>query len=179
MTADVAKPATLKQKAIHEGEQFAAIALYLAFFFCAVVAYSSILLNEFHVSYFKYGTAIINALVIAKVILIGEYAHLGRRHENKPLLQSALYKAVMFTILVFAFHVLEELIRALIHHQPFVSALHAIRLDELVSRCIIVFCTFVPLFAFRELMRVMGEDEFRRLFFHARSDQPSAPVSEA
>jgi hypothetical protein len=179
MTADAAKSATLKQKAIHEGQEFVGIALYLAFFFCAVVAYSSILLNEFHVSYFKYGTAIINALIIAKVILIGEYAHLGRRHESKPLLQSALYKAVMFTILVFVFHIVEELIKALVHKQPLVAALHAIRLDELVSRSIVVFCTFVPLFAFRELARVLGEEEFRRLFFASRKDQASVPGGKA
>lgn len=171
MTADVAKSPTMKQKAIHEGEEFAGIALYLAFFFCAVVAYSSILLDRFQVSYFSYGTAIINALIIAKVILIGEYAHLGKRHEAKPLLQSALYKAIMFTLLVFAFHVVEELIKALIHKQALVSAFHAIRLDELASRSLIVFCTFVPLFAFRELARVLGDEEFRRLFFGSPKDQ--------
>jgi hypothetical protein len=179
MTADAVKPATMKQKAIHEGEEFAAIALYLAFFFCAVVAYSSILLNQFHVSYFKYGTAIINALVIAKVILIGEYAHLGKRHEDKPLLQSTLYKAVIFTILVFAFHIVEEVVKSLIHNQPLVAAFHAVRLDELLGRSLVVFCTFIPLFAFRELMRVLGEDEFRRLFFGTRKTETPAHAGKA
>jgi plasmid maintenance system antidote protein VapI len=179
MPADAAKSATLKQKAIHEGQEFVGIALYLAFFFCAVVAYSSILLNQFHVSYFSYGTAIINALIIAKVILIGEYAHLGRRHESKPLLESALYKAVMFTILVFAFHIVEELIKALVHKQPSVTAFHAIRLDELVGRSIVVFCTFVPLFAIREIARVLGEEEFRRLFFASRKHEASLPTGKA
>ena len=70
--------------------------LYLALFFCALATYSMLLLKEFNVSYFTYGFALINALVIAKVILIGEYTHLGKKHEAKPLLQVAVYKALCY-----------------------------------------------------------------------------------
>jgi hypothetical protein len=48
-----------------------------------------------------------------------------------------------------------------------------------VSRSIVVFCTFVPLFAFRELARVLGEEEFRRLFFASRKEQASVPGGKA
>jgi hypothetical protein len=175
MNAEASTPASFKQKAIHEGQEFAGIAIYLAFFFCAVVAYSSILLNQFHVSYFKYGTALINALIIAKVILIGEYAHLGKRRETRPLVESALYKALMFSLLVLAFHIVEEAIKALLHGRALVSIFQEINYSELLSRCLIVFCTFVPLFAFRELARVLGEDEFRTLFFRSgKTGQPKA-----
>jgi hypothetical protein len=159
------KKTDLKQKAAHELQEFAGIFLYLAFFFCAISAYSALLLRKFDVSYFTYATALINALVIAKVILIGEYVHLGKRHESKPLFQSALYKAILFSALVFAFHVLEEVIKVLWHGETFATALHKVRLDELLARSVVIFCTFLPLFAFRELQRVMGEDKFRDLFF--------------
>ena len=66
------KSADLKQKAVHEFQQFVAISLYLAFFFCAVATYRMLLLNDFRDSYFNYLAGLINALVIAKVILIGE-----------------------------------------------------------------------------------------------------------
>lgn len=155
----------LKQKAIHELEEFGGISGYLAFFFCAIAAYSSLLLNQFHLSYFSYGTAVINALVIAKVILIGEYAHLGKRHETKPLFQSALYKAFLFGLLVLVFHIVEEVIKVLWHGENMGTAFHKMRLDELLARTLVVFCTFIPLFAFRELARVMGEKKFRDLFF--------------
>src|SRR5580658_1628542 len=118
------KSPTLKQKAIHEGQEFLGISLYLAFFFCAVVTYSTVLLGKFHVSYFNYGSALINALVIAKVILIGEYAHLGKRHESRPLALSAFYKAFLFTLLVLAFHVVEEVIKQLVHGDAIASAFY-------------------------------------------------------
>jgi len=165
MNAENTQGASLKQKAAHELVQFVAIFLYLAFFFCALATYSMLLLRGFSVSYFTYGFALINALVIAKVILIGEYAHLGKKHEAKPLLLAAIHKAFLFTLLVFAFHVVEELIRLLIHRENMATAFHEIRIDYLLGRSLVVFCTFIPLFAFRELQRVLGEEKFRALFF--------------
>jgi len=41
----------------------------------------------------------------------------------------------------------------------------------LLGRSLVVFCTFVPLFAFRELRRVLGEDQFQDLLFHAAADR--------
>src|SRR5580700_2785766 len=90
----------LKRKALHEFVEFAGIFVFLAFFFCALVTYSSLLLREYHIKYLSYAFALINALVIAKVILIGEYVHIGRRYEARPLLLSVLYKALLFTLLV-------------------------------------------------------------------------------
>src|SRR5271154_288574 len=165
MNAEISKRANVKQKVVHELEDLVGIFLYLAFFFCAIATYSMLLLNEFHVSYFVFGTALLNALVIAKVILIGEYAHLGKKHETKPLFLSATYKAFLFSLLVLAFHIMEETIKRRWHGENFVTAYHGIRVDELLARSVIVFCTFLPLFAFRELRRVLGEDSFWSLFF--------------
>jgi len=154
-----------KQKIEHELREMVVLFLYLAFFFCALTTYNMLLLNEYHVKYWNYAFAVINALVITKVIMIGEYAKLGRKHENKPLFVSAVWKAFVFGLLVFAFHVIEEIIKRLIHGADLARASREIRLDELASRSIVVFCTFIPLFTFRELRRVLGEGEFRALFF--------------
>ncbi len=70
MHAEHSEKTSAKQRVAHEFEELAIITLYLAFFFCALATYSMLLLDRFHVSYFAYGTALINALVIAKVILI-------------------------------------------------------------------------------------------------------------
>jgi len=105
--------------------------------------------------------------VVAKVILIGEYAHLGKQHEVKPLYQSAAYKAILYSLLVFAFHIVEEVIKRRWHGQNFATAYHGIHINELLARSLVIFCTFLPLFAFRELRRVLGEDNFSSLFFRA------------
>jgi hypothetical protein len=66
----------------------------------------------------------------------------------------------------------EEVVKRLIHNEGFAGALHEVRLDDLLARSLIIFCTFLPLFAFRELQRVMGEEEFRDLFFKTGSNKP-------
>jgi hypothetical protein len=171
MTKTPAEKASRKQKAKHELRELLIIFFYLAFFFCALVTYSMLLLNEYHVKYLNYAFALINALIITKVVMIGEYAHVGKRGETKPLVLSALWKAFIYTLLVFAFHVVEEIIKRLIHGAAMAEASRNIRFDELAGRCIVVFCVFIPFFAFREFRRVMGEEEFHALLF--RSTRPS------
>jgi hypothetical protein len=175
MHAEPSKGASLKQKAAHEFIEFFGIFLYLAFFFCAFATYSMLLLHEFRASYFTFGTALINALVVAKVILIGEYAHLGKKHEAKPLFKSAIYKAVLFSLLVFAFHIVEEVIKRRWHGETFATAYQGIDFHLLLARSVVVFCTFLPLFAFREMRRVLGEDNFSSLFFRTGATPKTNP----
>ncbi|MCU1252430.1 MAG: conserved rane protein of unknown function [Edaphobacter sp.] len=153
-----------KQKAAHELEDFAWISLYLGFFFCALSTYSMLLLKKYEINYLNYTFSIINALIIAKIILIGEWAHLGRKGEGKPLYLAVFYKSIVFGLLVFAFHFVEEFVKRLIHGLPSGTVVHDIEINDLLGRSLVVFCAFVPLFAFRELGRVMGDHKLRSLF---------------
>jgi hypothetical protein len=168
----------LKRKAIHEFLGFAGIFLFLAFFLCALATYSMLLLSEFHVRYLSYAFALINALVIAKVILIGEYAHLGRKYETRPLFLSAIYKTLLFSLLVFGFHLCEEVLKRLMHGASIAKASQEMRVDEVLGRSIIVFCILIPLFVLRELRRVLGQDNFHALFFRSREMDKSDPAPE-
>jgi hypothetical protein len=159
---------SLKRKAIHEAMEFAWVFAFLAFFFCALVTYSTLLLREFHIRYLSYAFALLNALVIAKVILLGELAHFGKKYEARPLLLSAIYKAFLFSLLVFGFHFVEEAIKGLLHGVSVARTFHEIRIDDLLGRSIVIFCVFIPLFAFREFRRVLGEDKFYHLLFRSR-----------
>jgi hypothetical protein len=178
MNAQDSQKNGLKQKAAHELKEIAIVFLYLAVFFCALSTYSTLLLEKYEISYFNYGTALLNAFVITKVILIGEAAHVGKKHEAKPLLISAVYKAFVYGLLVFAFHIVEEIVKRLIHGKDIAGAFHEIRLDDLLARSVVIFLTFIPFFAFRELGRVLGQDKFRALVFGtgtAKSD-PSSTI---
>jgi|SRR5215472_7323956 len=172
MHAGNSQKKSLKQRAVHEFEEVVILTAYLAFFFCALATHSAFLLGQFHISYFAYGTALINALVITKVILIGEALHAGTRYEGKAaLLHSAIWKAFVFGIFVFAFHLLEEMIKNLIHGKAVMAALHEIRLEVLVTHAVVIFFTFIPLFLFRELRRVIGEEKFMTLVLHSPTTQ--------
>jgi hypothetical protein len=157
----------LKARVAHELTQLVMLTAYLAFFFCVLATYGMLLMNKFNISYFAYGTALLNAFLTAKVILIGETVRVGRRFEEKALLYSAIWKAFVFGWLVFVFHLTEEMLKYLIHGKSVAGAFHDIRLDDLLMRTIVIICTFVPLFIFRELRRVIGGENLRSLFFHS------------
>jgi Na+-driven multidrug efflux pump len=164
MTSKNTTPPGFKQKAKQEFKDFFVIALYLAFFFCALVTYTNLLLRQYGVTPLNYTFAIINALVIGKVILIGEMVNVGKHAETRPVYQSVLIKSVLFSLLVLVFHFVEEFVKRLIHGEPSGTVLHEINPYQLIGRSILVFSTFIPLFAFMELRRVMGEEEFYTLF---------------
>lgn len=165
MAVEDPQKTSLKQKAAHEFREIAIVFTYLAVFFCALTTYSALLVDRYHIPYFSYGAALINALIITKVILIGEAVHVGEELEAKPLFYSTVYKAFVFGLLVFAFHIVEEVIKRLVHGKDLIGAFHEIRLDDLLARCVIIFLTFIPLFGFRELGRVLGHDKFRNMMF--------------
>jgi len=167
----------LKQKALHELREMVVLTLYLAFFFCALATYRMLLLREFHVESLTYAFALINALIVAKVIMIGELAKVGKRHESKPLLVSAIWKAVITGLLVLLFHFAEEIIKHLLHGGDVAGAFREVRIDDLLGRSLVVFCTFVTLFGFREFRRVLGEEKFQAMLFGSgeagKSDPPT------
>jgi hypothetical protein len=108
---------------------------------------------------------------MAKVILLGDALRLGRNFEDKPLIFPALHKAVIFTLFMGFFTVLEYTIVGLLHRKGLAGGFRAIvseGKDELLARCLVTLFAFIPFFAFRELGRVMGNGKLRALFFQHR-----------
>ena len=68
MNAQNLKEGGWKGKFIRDLKSVAWISLYLVLFFCAISTYSMLMLHELNVtnSFFRYGFAIINALVLAQ-----------------------------------------------------------------------------------------------------------------
>jgi hypothetical protein len=125
------------------------------------------------------GYALFNAFVIGEVILIGEVAHFGKELERRPLYQSAINRAFMFCLLALALSLVEEFVKRMIHGGAIGSLLREISIEDLICRSVVIFSIFIPLFAFRELKRVLGEDKFHMLFFRSGvANNPAHEVSE-
>jgi len=170
MSADPEKSG-LAQKVKHETKEIILVFGYLASYFCALSVYRTLLLEQNDIPYFTFGTALLNAFIITKVILIGEAARLGKRGESKPIIYSAIYKAVVYGALVFAFHMVEEIVKMLFQGKEIAGAFHEVRLDDLLVHSVVIIITFIPFFAFRELGRILGKDKFRALVFGAGANE--------
>ncbi len=174
--ADETEPKkTMKQKAAHEGKELLILFVYLGFFFCALVTYKTLLLKGYENVSLDYGFALINALVIAKVILMGDFVKAVHKYESRPLILSVFYKAFLYGLLVFAFHIVEELVKEFIHHGDIGKAFHEVQLDQTAIRCLIIFCTFLSLFGFRELRRAIGEEEFHNMVLRTSGSAKAKP----
>lgn len=162
-----------KEKLRHEVIAYWTNFVYLTCFFGAFAWYRRLILAEYHIHYLHYGIALIEAFVLAKVILVLDSLRLGRRHEDKPLIFSTLYKALLFTLCVEIFRLVESIIRSLIRGEGVAGgwAEYAGQgMDGLLAGCLITFCAFIPYFAFNELGRLLGEGRIWKLFFHRRED---------
>jgi hypothetical protein len=178
MQTEAPKHATLKERALEEFKIYWVITLYLALFLGSFTVYRRLVLKEFGVAYLHYGFALIEALIIAKVILIGRAFGLGKRFERAPLLLSALYKSILFGGLVFLFGLLEHVVEAFIHKTSWTGVQQAasdLGFYELLARIIMLIVAFVPFFAFWEVGRVLGPGRLSTLFF---SRQGAASSSE-
>jgi hypothetical protein len=166
------KKCRLKQKVIHEMNELLVIFLYLALFFCAFTTYRMLVMKEMGLSYFHYGFALIKALVLAKVILLGKYVRLVKVFDNRPLIIPTFYKVILFSLFALAFEILEHAIGGVLHGKGMTEGFQEIistGRDELLSRTLVVLSAFVPFFAFGEVGRVLGEGKLGELFLHKRA----------
>jgi hypothetical protein len=160
------KAAGWRQTIVREAIEYWINFLYLAFFLVAFVWYRRLILAEYHVQYTNYWFPLIEAAVVAKVIMVGDVLRVGRRLEQKPL--PIVYRTVMFSVLVAVFSVLEATVRGLIHGQGLMGGFEEIvgkGRYELLARAIVIFVAFVPFFTLKELDRVLGEGKLRALLW--------------
>jgi hypothetical protein len=171
----------LKEKALEELKAFWIIAIYLAVFLGAFTVYRRLVLAELGVTYLNYGFAVIQAMIIAKVILVGRIFGFGRRFEDGPLLVSVIYKSIAFGALVLAFSLLEHVVEGLYHKQDLAGILHDITklgLYEPLARMLMLIVAFIPFFAFWELGRVLGFRRLAALFLSRKGARSFQPVDD-
>ena len=103
----------MKQKIFHEMAEYWINVVYLTFVFAAFTQYRRLVLAAHDIMYTNYWVAVIEALILAKVIMIGDVLHLGRRLEQKPLIFPTLLKTVVFSLFVGIFTIIEHVIKGL------------------------------------------------------------------
>ena len=165
---ETGKAGGLKERALAELKVYWIITLYLWLFLGLFTVYRRLVLAETGSIYLHYGIALIEAMVIAKVVLIGRLFGFSRRFEERALIVPVIYKSVVFGLLVMLFGVIEHLVGGWIRKQGLWGGLHelaSIGADELAARALMLIVAFVPFFAFAELGRVLGMNKLAAMFF--------------
>jgi hypothetical protein len=174
----------LKAKLLEETKTMLILFVYLSLLLGAFTMYRRLILAEYGIDYFQYGYSLIEALVLAKVIVLGRVLRLGERFQDRPLWVPTLYKTFWFSLLILIFSIVEHAVSGWFHGKAGLSEIFSQGVWELLARTLVKVVSLVPLLGAWELGRVLGEGKLFELFFVSRnalnetSNEPAALASE-
>ena len=159
-----------KEWAAHEMTRFIVMFLYLWVIFGLFVLDESIVLRRRGVNFSADGFAIINALILAKVMLVAEDLKLGRWLRHRPLIYPIVFETFLFTVLFVCFHVIEKVLVGLLHRRGVVESLPSFGgggLPGLICVALILFFSLMPFFAFGNISRELGPGRLNAMLFRS------------
>jgi hypothetical protein len=170
----------VKERAVTELKRYAAIASYLWVLFSLFELHRVAVLrgvNDSSISGYRIFFAGVNALIMGKIILIGEALHVGQRLSEGRLIFSALYRAAMLGLLALGFNLVEGVIDGLIHGKSAVASIPRMGgggLEGMVLYGVIAFVVLIPFCLFTELQQSLGKDKLNSLILQKRSRADAA-----
>jgi hypothetical protein len=140
---------SLKQKASEEAKRMIVITAYL-----------SVLLGVFELHR------------LAKVILIADALHAGKRLAGATMLATVILKSGIFAMILICFNIVEDVLVGLFHGKTLAESVPELAGGGLEGQLIVgvmIFVALIPFFAFAELRRAMGQDAFDDLVFRRKT----------
>ena len=160
----------LKEKGVSEARRLFWIFAYLWVLLGLFALHKSIVLNEPDPFYHQ-GFAVINALVLAKIMFFAEVFHAGEGLEDRPLIYPIMYKSAVFSLILISFHLLEEVLIGIWYGKAIGESITGLSggLQEILVVAVIMFVVLMPFFALREVGRDIGDDKLFEHFFVRRT----------
>jgi hypothetical protein len=171
MSGHEAQESELQEKVRRGFVEYAFNVAYLTLVFAAFITFARLVLASYDITYSNYWIALIDGLILGKIIMIGGVFRLGRGLEKKPLIYPTLYKTLLFSILVGVFSAVEAAIEGWWTGVGIAGGLseHVNRDYQLIlAKCLVIFVALFPFFAMKELGRVVGREKIVSLFFRKR-----------
>jgi hypothetical protein len=158
----------MKDRVLDEARRFVAMFLYLWVLFGLFVLNERIILDQRGSGFASHGFALLNALVLAKVMLVTEDLNLGRWMRRRPLIYPILFESLLLTVMFICFHVVEHLVVGLFKKETIAASIPAIGgggLAGVVCVAVILFVSLIPFFAFRNVSRKLGPGQLHLMLF--------------
>ena len=165
----------LKERAREELRALLVLSAYLFLFLGAFNTYRRLILAEYGIPYVHYGVTVIEALVLAKIILIGDAFKVDRFIRNKPRYVLAILKSILYGALVVVFELLERLVEGLIRGEDLwniVQSLVKYGKYETLARLLVMTAAFLPLFVFLEVRRFLGPGRLKGILLSTEQSNP-------
>jgi len=155
------------EKILDEGKQLFGIVLYFWLLIGIFTVFKSLVLNDQNLI-FHNCFAIINAWILAKVVLVVEHLMTAENLRHKPLIYPIIFKAAVFCMLLMGFYIGEEILVGIWRGRTIVESFPEVgggSWKGIVVVSLILFVGLIPFFSYRELSRALGKDELHALLF--------------
>lgn len=164
----------LKNKVVSEAKKLAVIVGYLSMLFVLLELHRLAILREQNPTTpvgYRVGFALINALVLGKIILIADAFHLADDFKDKPLIWAILFKSAVFSVLLTCCETLEKVLIGVFHHRSISQSASELGggVEGFLLLTLMAFIVLIPFFAIMETSRVIGEHELFSLIFKRRT----------
>ena len=161
---------SLKVRLLEELRKFFVIVAYLWLVFFVLFVHEWLVLAGHNIGFRFYGLAMLNALILGKIMLIAENMRFTKRFDNRPLIVPIAYKSIVFAVLLLVAYIAEEIGVGMFQGKTAAESFPVIGGGgpaALLCVTAIMATALAPFFAFREIARVVGEAEFRVLMLGA------------
>ena len=161
--------ARMRERAREEIRRFLFLFVYLWVMLGLFVLNESIVARERGIDFTYSGFAVINALVLAKVMLIIEDLGFDRLFKSQPKIWSIVFESVLCTVLLMGFHVVEHVVIGAFRGESIAASVPSFGGGGTVGIllvAIIMFVSLVPFFGFKNITRAIGWGRMKEILFH-------------
>lgn len=165
-------------RALDEAKRFMVMFLYLWVLFGLFVLNERIILDQRGLSFSSHGFALLNAFVLAKVMLVTEDLNLGRWMRRRPLIYPILFESLLLTVMFIWFHVVEHLVIGVFERETVAASIPSIGgggLAKVFCVAVILFVALIPFFAFRNVGRELGPGQLNAMLFRTAAEATEDP----
>lgn len=163
---DAAVGMSLKERARRELIHFVEISAYLFVTFAVLLFYRNELLKGSGVTAVSLGFAAGKAMILAKFLMLGEAAGVGRNFRASRLWIAIVRQAVFMWILLIVLSVIEEFLVGFAHGHSIAQTLsdyEASSVALILARTLLLLIVLLPMIATLEVSKVLGPGVLRGL----------------
>jgi hypothetical protein len=177
MARDPAMSASFKERAWHEAKSFFVIFLYVWAILAFFTMHKNFLLQR--PPFTGQLLAIINAVILGKVILILEWCRVGEGMQKRAAVWRILGKSMLFGLLLLTFYTVEGSLRGLFHHKSLSQSIAEIdegKLLEMGTLALLMMVSLLPYFFLREVLYAIGRAKLMEILFSRPTVEGKPPA---
>jgi hypothetical protein len=162
----------------NEAREVLVAAVFFSTGFCLILLADRLITRGSGIEVVSFVRALVGGLVVAKVLLIVDLFPFVHAFPDTPLVKNIVWKSSLYVAASLVFRYLEPFLRYLFKGLGLANAhslaLHEFTLPRTWAVEIWLAMLLVAFVTMRELVRVVGSNEMREIFFGSR-DKPAQP----